>query len=164
LFQAHIYVLACLLKKNCLKQQKKKKIIISFVLYVFRVYVLNCYAYLRVWSDFRVRFCWCRSSVLTIVVYIVDNVIIMLENCSSHRNCNCGKRSASVIGKLAKVFGCRKTYQVQKAQQLNKVSSAEPGEVYLQLRIYCKWYLYTYTIRLYVLRTYIILYIIFFIL
>ncbi|XP_027843478.2 partitioning defective 3 homolog isoform X3 [Aphis gossypii] len=51
----------------------------------------------------------------------------MLENCSSHQNCNCGKRSASVIGKLAKVFGRRKTYQVQKAQQLNKVST-ELGE------------------------------------
>uniref|UniRef100_A0A2S2P9F5 Partitioning defective 3 n=1 Tax=Schizaphis graminum TaxID=13262 RepID=A0A2S2P9F5_SCHGA len=61
-------------------------------------------------------------------LYIVDNVIIMLENCSSHQNCNCGKRSASVIGKLAKVFGRRKTYQVQKAQQLNKVSSTEFGE------------------------------------
>lgn len=58
----------------------------------------------------------------------------MLENCSSHQNCNCGKRSASVIGKLAKVFGRRKTYQVQKAQQLNKVST-ELSEVYLQLRI-----------------------------
>lgn len=67
-------------------------------------------------------------------LFIVDNVIIMLENCSSHQNCNCGKRSASVIGKLAKVFGRRKTYQVQKAQQLNKVST-ELSEVYLQLRI-----------------------------
>ncbi|XP_025203351.1 partitioning defective 3 homolog isoform X5 [Melanaphis sacchari] len=52
----------------------------------------------------------------------------MLENCSSHQNCNCGKRSASVIGKLTKVFGRKKTYQVQKAQKLNKVSSTELGE------------------------------------
>ncbi|XP_025408039.1 partitioning defective 3 homolog isoform X4 [Sipha flava] len=47
----------------------------------------------------------------------------MLEHCSSHQNCNCGKRSASAIGKLINIFGRRKIYQVQKAQQLNKLST-----------------------------------------
>jgi len=79
----------------------------------------------------------------------------MLENCSSHQNCNCGKRSASVIGKLAKVFGRRKTYQVQKAQQLNKVLSTEPGEVYIYEFIANYMYIYI----LYVLRVHLIYYI-----
>ncbi|XP_050530770.1 partitioning defective 3 homolog isoform X2 [Daktulosphaira vitifoliae] len=48
----------------------------------------------------------------------------MLESCSSssHNSCNCGKRGATVIGKIAQVFGRKKTYEVQRIQQLNNLS------------------------------------------
>lgn len=60
----------------------------------------------------------------------VENEIIMLENYSPNQNCNCGERSATILGKLSKVFGRKKTYRVQRVQQLNEITSTELCKVY----------------------------------